>query len=46
MGFIYDYRLDPLGVVYDAEIEIKYLLSKPEEELTEEEKERIKEWFK
>ena len=41
----YDYRLDPLGVVYDAELEIKYLLSKPKEELTEEEKKRIEEWF-
>ena len=41
----YDYKLDPLGVMYDEELEIKYLLSKPKEELTEEEKKRIEEWF-
>lgn len=39
-------KLDLLGVRYDAELEIKYLMSKPKEELTEDEKKRIKEWFK
>lgn len=42
----YDYKLDPLSVVYDAELQIKYLLKKPKDKLTDEEKKMLEDWFR
>lgn len=39
-------KLDLLGVRYDAELQIKYLLKKPKDELTDEEKKMLEDWFR